>query len=67
MPIIDVKKIDALRLAKVWSKTELCRRAQVTQATFFGIQAGRSKASFKTINKLAKALGVPAAEIVRDK
>lgn len=44
---------------KGWILQELIRRSGITRTTFFNIQHGKSKGSYETYVKIAKAFGVP--------
>jgi transcriptional regulator with XRE-family HTH domain len=41
-----------------WILQELIRRSGITRTTFFNIQHGKSKGSYETFLKIAKAFGV---------
>jgi transcriptional regulator with XRE-family HTH domain len=54
-----------LREDKLWTREELAKRAGVTPTTVTQAEAGRTHVRLKTIGKLADALGVPPARLLR--
>ena len=57
--------VDRLINEKFISWAELARMAGISSATIFAIKAGRRNASFRTIRKIADALGVEPKDIVK--
>ena len=57
--------VDGLINGKFISWAELARMAGISSATIFAIKAGRRNASFRTIRKIADALGVEPKDIVK--
>lgn len=62
---VDFNVIDRLINEKFISWAELARMAGISSATIFAIKAGRRNASFRTIRKIADALGVEPKDIVK--
>jgi len=59
------KVLKRLREAKKPSQLELAKRAGVAQAYLSELEAGHKKnPGIETLKKLAKALGVPVAELL---
>ncbi len=52
-----------LRLKLFISQADLAEKAEIATETVNRLERGKRKPSFKTIRKLAKALGVEPAEI----
>ncbi|PLS84685.1 MAG: hypothetical protein CYG60_16635 [Actinobacteria bacterium] len=57
--------ITRLREDRLWTREELAKRAGVTPTTVTQAETGRTHVRLKTIGKLADALGVPAARLLR--
>ncbi len=57
--------ITRLREDRLWTREELAKRAGVTPTTVTQAETGRTHVRLKTIGKLAEALGVPAARLLR--
>ena len=54
-----------LRERKGWSQAELAKRADVTDAYIAQLETGaRENPSLDVLKRLARALGVPAAELL---
>lgn len=53
-----------MRERQALSQAELAESAGVTRATIVSLESGRAGAQYETIRKLAKALGVPPAELM---
>ena len=62
---VDFNVVDKLINEKFISWAELARMAGISSATIFAIKAGRRNASFRTIRKIADALGVEPKDIVK--
>lgn len=62
---VDFNVVDRLINEKFISWAELARMAEISSATIFAIKAGRRNASFRTIRKIADALGVEPKDIVK--
>ena len=62
---VDMPKIKRLTYRNLWTWAELSRRANVTTPTLYALQAGRRRASLRTVYKLAAALGVEPREIIK--
>ena len=62
---VDSNVVDRLINEKFISWAELARMAGISSATIFAIKAGRRNASFRTIRKIADALGVEPKDIVK--
>ena len=56
-------KLKEIRIRAVLSQEDLAKNAGVAAATVNRLEKGKQKPNFKTIRKLAKALGVEPAEI----
>jgi transcriptional regulator with XRE-family HTH domain len=60
------RRVRALRQRKGLSQLELAKRAKITQPYLAQIEAGvRKNPSLKTLQRLAKALGVTVGKLVR--
>lgn len=62
---VDFNVVDRIINEKLISWAELARMAGISSATIFAIKAGRRNASFRTIRKIADALGVEPKDIVK--
>jgi DNA-binding Xre family transcriptional regulator len=62
---VDFNVVDRIINEKFISWAELARMAGISSATIFAIKAGRRNASFRTIRKIADALGVEPKDIVK--
>lgn len=61
---IDMKKVKEMTLKKFMSFAALAKRANLSLATLFALQAKRRKASERTLYKIAAALDVSPADII---
>jgi DNA-binding Xre family transcriptional regulator len=61
---IDMKKVKEITLKKFMSFADLAKRANLSLATLFALQAKRRKASERTLYKIAAALDVSPADII---
>lgn len=66
MPNIDGEKLKKLRDARFLSHRELAKIAGISPTTVLTLEAGKTEAQRRTIRKLAEALGVEPAELVKD-
>lgn len=62
----DLKKARLIMADRCMSLADVTRAAGLASNTLYKIMHGKSSASMKTIGKLAKALGVPASELIKD-
>ena len=62
---VDFNVVDRIINEKFISWAELARMAGISSATIFAKKAGRRNASFRTIRKIADALGVEPKDIVK--
>ena len=53
------------RKAKGWTQTQLAAAAGLTQGTISGIEGGEN-CSLPTLARLARALGVPAGDLLEE-
>jgi transcriptional regulator with XRE-family HTH domain len=53
-----------IRVAKGLSQTELAKKAQVSRAYVFRLEAGGSDPTVGVLQRLAKALGVPVTALL---
>jgi len=58
-----MKKLRTLRAQLFLTQSELAEKAGVSHITVNRVETGKQNPSFKTIRKLAKALGVEPGEI----
>ncbi len=65
MPHVDGEKLRQLREARFLSHRDLAKRASVSPTTILNLEANRVEAQRRTIRKLAQALEVDPAELVR--
>ena len=65
MPQVDGEKLRRLREARFLSHRDLAREASVSPTTILNLEANRVEAQRRTIRKLARALEVDPAELVR--
>lgn len=61
---INMTKVKQLANRKMWSLSELSRKADVSLNTIFALQAKRRKASPQTVRKIAMALEIDPNDIV---
>ena len=66
MPHVNGEKLRQLREARFLSHRDLAREAGVSPTTVLNLEAGRVEAQRRTVRKLAQALEVDPAELVRD-
>ncbi len=62
---VDVERLKELRRERVLSLRELEERSGVSYNTIWRIEDGRQGAHPRTIRKLAEALGVEPAQLVK--
>ena len=65
MPHIDGEKLRGMREAKFLSHRELATRAGVSPTTVLNLEAGKAEPQRRTVRKLARALEVDPAELVK--
>jgi len=58
--------IRALREKDGWSQTALAEAAGMTQANYWRIEAEAANARVESLNRIARALRVPVAAIMRE-
>lgn len=63
---IDMPKVKEMTYRKLWTWADLAKQAGITQPTIYALQAGRRKASQRTLFKLAAALDVDPSEIIKE-
>lgn len=63
---IDMLKVKEMTYRKLWTWADLAKQAGITQPTIYALQAGRRKASQRTLFKLAAALDVDPSEIIKE-
>ncbi|MCH4096026.1 MAG: helix-turn-helix transcriptional regulator [Acidaminococcus provencensis] len=63
---IDMKKVKEMTLKKLMSFADLAKSANLSLATLFALQAKRRKASERTLYKIAAALDVSPADIIKE-
>lgn len=59
-------RLKKLREARYISQADLAEKAKLSKTTIVQLELGRVKPSFRTIRKLAEALGVEPAELLAD-
>jgi putative transcriptional regulator len=57
-------KLKKIRVAKGLNQTELAKKARVSRAYVFRLEAGGSDPTVGVLQRLAKALGVPVAALL---
>jgi transcriptional regulator with XRE-family HTH domain len=57
-------KLKKIRVAKGLSQTELAKKARVSRAYVFRLEAGGSDPTVGVLQRLAKALGVPVVALL---
>ena len=60
------ERLKRLREAKGWTQTRLARESGVSQTYISELEAGKSIPTIVIAQKLARALGVPLADLVDD-
>lgn len=65
MPRVEGEKLRTLRERRFLSHRDLAKRASVSPTTVLNLEAGRVEAQRRTVRKLAEALGVDPAELVK--
>jgi len=58
-------KLKRLRLAKEWSQEQVAKKARITRVYVAQLEAGAKSPTVRTLQRLAKALGVPVVELLR--
>lgn len=58
------RKLKALRTARTLNQTTLAKRARVTQPYIVALEKGRENPTLAVLERLAKALKVPVAELI---
>ena len=61
-----MEKLKELRKERNWSQMELSRRSGVSQSFINYLEAGEKQPTLTTLNKLAKAFGVPISDLIDD-
>ena len=61
------RQIKRLREARGWSQSELARQAKLSSPAHVSLleSGGRREPTVSTLKRLAKALGVPVAELLK--
>lgn len=62
---INIDKVNSILSKKGWSTTQLAVAMDVKESFIYGILHGTHGKTFKTAEKLAKALGVKDKEIIK--
>ena len=60
------RNLRALRLARGWSQEKMAERCGLHRTYVGAIERGERNVTLETLNALALALGVPAAELIID-
>jgi transcriptional regulator with XRE-family HTH domain len=63
---IDGEKLKRLRSDRMLSQLDLMERTGLSQATISNLETGARKAQPRTVRKLAEALNVEAADLLRE-
>lgn len=63
---IDMAIVEQKANEKFWTLTTLAIKAGLSPATVFSLKSGRRRGTWATLNKLAAALGVKPAEIIKE-
>ena len=63
---MDLKKLKLLRKSKGWSQEDIAKEIGIARTYYNSIERGKIDAGFKTIVKIAKALRVKLADLVKD-
>lgn len=58
-------RIQGLREKRDWSQAELARRAGIHRVSLANIERGAKLPSLRSLERLAKALGVPIARLLK--
>lgn len=61
---LNMVKVKKLAASKYWSMSELAKQTSLSLSTLSALSAKRRRASFRTANTLANALGVTVNDIV---
>lgn len=64
MTPLHLRSIKTFRDAKGWSQEELAERAGIRRPTITELENGRGNPTLQTIEAIAKALGVSAAQLI---
>lgn len=62
---LDMERVELLAMEKCWGMSDLQRAAGLANMTLYHIKRGKAKASARTIGKVARALEVNPAEIIK--
>lgn len=62
--MITVTKVRRIRLDRLLSQAELAKRAGITEATLSRLEQGQQQPHYLTLSKLARALRLPATDLV---
>lgn len=60
------KAVRAARKARGWSQEELAAAADVDRTYISGLERGTRNPAISTVERIARALGVPLRELLRD-
>lgn len=63
---LDYKKMQLLIVGKCWTLAELQREAGLANTTLYQLMKTGRQPTTRTIGKIAKALGVDPAEIIKE-
>ncbi len=61
---LNMNKVKGLAAKKYWSTSELAKQTGLSLSTLSALSAKRRRASFRTANTLANALGVKVDDII---
>ena len=63
---VDMTKVEKLMTEKYFTWCELALRSGLSYYTMHALKVGRRNASFRTLGKIARALDVDPADIVKN-
>lgn len=63
--VLDIDKVELLAAGKCWTLPDVTKQAGLANQTLYKVKRGETKATARTIGKVARALGCTPADIIR--
>ena len=63
---MDLKKLKSLRRKKGWTQNDMADKVGIARTYYNSIERGKIEAGYKTLLRIAHALGIKLAELVNE-